>query len=75
LPVGQVVVRVDERYYRPTEVDLLIGDASRAKSLLGWTPKYSLGEMVKEMIEHDLSVFQKEVLLKNSGFKTKNEFE
>ncbi len=51
---GQIVVKVDPKYYRPTEVDLLIGDASKAKNLLGWSPKYDLNELVKEMINNDL---------------------
>jgi len=51
---GQVVVKVDPRYFRPTEVDLLIGDAAKAKRLLGWEPVYTLEEMVKEMVESDL---------------------
>lgn len=75
LPEGTVVVKVDPRYYRPTEVDLLIGDASKAKEKLGWTPKYTLAEMVKEMVASDLELFNKEKLLKESGFAIKNEFE
>lgn len=72
---GQVVVKVDPRYYRPTEVDLLIGDASKAKEKLGWEPRYTLAEMVKEMVESDVNLFEKEQFLKNSGFDVKNEFE
>ncbi|SJZ74484.1 GDP-mannose 4,6-dehydratase [Sediminibacterium ginsengisoli] len=75
LPAGQVVVKVDPRYYRPTEVDLLIGDASKAKEKLGWTPKYTLAEMVKEMVAHDVMLFEKDQILKKSGFDVKNEFE
>lgn len=75
LPEGTVVVKVDPRYYRPTEVDLLIGDASKAKEKLGWVPKYTLAEMVKEMVASDLELFNKEKLLKESGFAIKNEFE
>jgi len=75
LPIGQVVLKVDPRYYRPTEVDLLIGDATKAKEKLGWTPTYSLAEMVKEMVASDLSIFSREQFLKNSGFDIKNEFE
>ena len=54
LEIGSVVVAVDSRYFRPTEVDLLIGDASKAKNKLGWQPKISLQDMVKEMISADL---------------------
>jgi len=57
---GQVVVKTDERYYRPTEVDLLIGDASQARELLGWQPKYTLSSMVSEMVQSDLALFRKE---------------
>jgi GDPmannose 4,6-dehydratase len=75
LQVGQIVLKVDPRYYRPTEVDLLIGDASKAKDKLGWTPKYTLAEMVTEMVAADLKIFEKDQVLKNSGFDVKNEFE
>ncbi len=75
LPVGQTVLKVDPRYYRPTEVDLLIGDATKAKNKLGWTPKYTLAEMVTEMVASDLNIFEKDQFLKKSGFEVKNEFE
>jgi GDPmannose 4,6-dehydratase len=75
LPEGKVVVRVDPRYYRPTEVDLLIGDASKAKKQLGWEPRYTLAEMVTEMVASDLELFKKEQFLKDSGYDVKNEFE
>ncbi len=65
---GQKVIEVDPRYYRPTEVDLLIGDASRAKAKLGWQPRYTLTEMINEMVAGDLEIFRKEVLLKEGGF-------
>jgi GDPmannose 4,6-dehydratase len=75
VPVGKVVLKVDPRYYRPTEVDLLIGDPSKANQKLNWKPKYSLAMMVKEMVASDLLIFSKEQFLKNSGFGIKNEFE
>lgn len=75
VPVGQVVIKVDPRYYRPTEVDLLIGDATKAKEKLGWVPKYSLAEMVTEMVAADLKIFERDQFLKKSGFDVKNEFE
>ncbi len=75
VPIGQVVVKVDPRYYRPTEVDLLIGDATKAKDKLGWTPKYTLAEMVQEMVTSDICLFEKDQFLKKSGFDVKNEFE
>jgi GDPmannose 4,6-dehydratase len=72
---GDVVAEVDERYFRPTEVDILIGDAAKAKKQMGWEPKYTLKELVKEMVEADLEHFRKEVLLKESGYRTMNQFE
>jgi GDPmannose 4,6-dehydratase len=56
---GQVLVKVDPKYYRPTEVELLIGDASKANSKLNWKPKYTLNELVKEMVTSDLQFFKK----------------
>jgi GDPmannose 4,6-dehydratase len=73
--LGQIAVKVDPRYYRPTEVDLLIGDSAKAKSMLGWSPRYSLASMIKEMVGSDIELFKGEQLLKASGYKTKNEFE
>jgi GDPmannose 4,6-dehydratase len=58
LEIGKIVVRIDTRYYRPTEVDLLIGDPTKAKTQLGWKPKYDLAAMVKEMVESDLRGLQ-----------------
>jgi GDPmannose 4,6-dehydratase len=75
LPVGKEVVAVDPKYYRPTEVDLLIGDPSKAKTKLGWTPKYDLPLLVAEMMGSDLQLFHKEKLLKDSGYAIKNQFE
>lgn len=75
MKVGQVVVKVDPRYYRPTEVDLLIGDATKAKKKLNWSPKYTLAEMVKEMVAADIVLFKKEQLLKDNGFATEKEHE
>lgn len=77
LPIakGQIIVRVDPQYYRPTEVDLLIGDATKARQKLGWTPKYSLAEMVREMVESDLKLFKKQQFLRDNGFDVNNEYE
>lgn len=72
---GDVVIEVDERYFRPTEVELLIGDASKAKAVLGWTPKYSVDELAKEMVESDIALFHRQLLLKNAGFRTLNNYE
>lgn len=68
LKPGQEVVAVDPNYFRPTEVDLLIGDATKAKEKLGWQPKYTLKEMVKEMVAYDLELFQKHKILLEAGF-------
>lgn len=75
LKVGQEIVNVDPRYFRPTDVDLLIGDASKARSKLGWRPKYDLKSIVKEMVENDLKLAKKELFLKNGGFKIMNYYE
>jgi len=63
--IGQVVVKIDPAYFRPTEVDLLIGDNTKAKTKLGWSPKYTLDMLVKEMMAADLDIFKKELHLKN----------
>jgi GDPmannose 4,6-dehydratase len=75
IPAGTEVVAIDPRYYRPTEVELLIGDPSKAKKQLGWEPKYDLNSLVREMVQCDKELFAKEKLLKDSGFKVKNQFE
>jgi GDPmannose 4,6-dehydratase len=72
---GTTVVKVDSRYFRPTEVELLIGDATKAKDKLGWQPRYTLAEMAKEMVEADLQLFRSELLLKESGFNVMNQYE
>ena len=72
---GQEVVNVDPNYFRPTEVDLLVGDASKAKEKLGWIPEYSLEDLVREMMESDIKLMQKEQYLKEGGYKTLNYFE
>jgi GDPmannose 4,6-dehydratase len=73
--IGKEVVQVDPKYYRPTEVDLLIGDATKAQTKLGWKPRYDLPMLVKEMVAADVELFQKEKLLKESGYTIKNQFE
>ena len=75
IPAGTVVVSVDPRYYRPTEVDLLIGDPTKSKTKLGWEPKYNLAALVKEMVHADKELFAKEKLLRDSGFHVKNQYE
>lgn len=75
LPIGQEILSIDPKYFRPTEVDLLIGDASKAKNKLGWEPEYELDELVKEMMENDIKLMQKEQFLKDGGYETMNYFE
>ena len=75
LEIGKEVVAVDPRYFRPTEVDLLIGDPSKSNTLLNWKPKYDLAALVKEMMAADLSHFKKESLLQSHGYSIKNQFE
>ena len=72
---GTEVVAVDPRYYRPTEVELLIGDPTKAKTKLGWEPKYDLPALVKEMVQADIELFTREKLLRDSGFQVKNQYE
>jgi len=69
--VGQVVIEIDPRYYRPTEVELLIGNPAKAKKLLGWSPRHSLQDLVKEMVASDLAEFKKDVVLSESGFSVR----
>ena len=73
--VDKEVVAIDPRYYRPTEVDLLIGDPTKAHEKLGWQPKYTLDMLVKEMVAADVELFEKEKLLKDSGYEIRNQFE
>jgi len=75
IATGTVVVKVDPRYYRPTEVELLIGDATKAREKLGWTPVYTMEKLAEEMVASDLELFKREVLLKQSGYKIMNQFE
>jgi GDPmannose 4,6-dehydratase len=75
LSIGETVVEVDKRYFRPTEVDLLLGDATKAKEKLGWVPKYSLSELAKEMVTADTDHFRKDIILKKSGYNTLRQFE
>jgi len=72
---GKEIVAVDPKYFRPTEVDLLIGDPSKSMNKLGWKPKYDLQALVKEMVAADVELFMKEKLLKEAGYAIKNQFE
>ena len=73
--IGKEVVAVDKKYFRPTEVDLLIGDPTKCNEKLNWKPKYDLAGLVKEMMASDVEHFQKEKMLKAAGYFIKNQFE
>jgi GDPmannose 4,6-dehydratase len=75
LEEGQEVVAVDPRYFRPAEVDLLIGDPGKARDKLGWEPTYDLQSLCSEMVQADLELFRKDQLLRDAGYDVKNEFE
>jgi GDPmannose 4,6-dehydratase len=75
LQEGAVAVRVDPNYYRPTEVDLLIGDATKAKEKLNWVPQHDIHSLCREMVHADLELAQRVALLKREGFEISNEYE
>ena len=75
LEIGKEVLAVDPKYFRPTEVDLLIGDPTKAKTKLGWECKYDLPALVKDMMQSDLKLMQKDQYLKDGGYTTLNYFE
>jgi GDPmannose 4,6-dehydratase len=72
---GKVLVEIDPRYFRPAEVEILIGDLSKAFSQLGWKPKVQLPELVKMMVTHDVKLSEKELHIKNGGYEVKNYYE
>ena len=75
IEIGKEIIKIDPRYFRPTEVDMLIGDASKAKKKLGWQATTSLEELVNDMMESDLKLMKKDQFLMNNGFNTLNYFE
>jgi len=75
VPIGKEVLAVDAKYFRPTEVDLLIGDATKAKTKLGWECQYDLAALVKDMMQSDLTLMWKDQYLKDGGYTTLNYFE
>ena len=75
LELGKEVLAIDPRYFRPTEVDLLIGDPSKAKNKLGWIPEYSLEDLVNDMMASDLELMKKEYHIKEGGYQILNYFE
>ncbi|MEE1884689.1 GDP-mannose 4,6-dehydratase [Pedobacter flavus] len=75
LKLGETIVKVDPKYFRPTEVDLLLGDSTKARQKLGWKPKYDLDALVNDMVMSDLNLMKKDEYLKQGGFNTLNYFE
>lgn len=73
--IGKEIVSVDPKYFRPTEVDLLLGDPTKSKTKLGWTPKYDLSALVKDMMASDVKLMQKDRFLQEAGYKTLRYFE
>ena len=72
---GKVLIEIDPRYFRPAEVELLIGDPTKAKTKLGWEPKVKLPELIKMMVKYDIELAKREVHLKEGGYKTENYYE
>lgn len=72
---GECIVEVDPRYFRPTEVETLLGDPTKAKEKLGWVPKITLDELVTEMVEHDMMISKRDALCEKEGFKTNKYYE
>lgn len=75
ISVGKEVINVDPKYFRPTEVDLLIGDATKSRTKLGWEPKHTLDDLVNDMMQSDLHLMKKDEYLKEGGFRTLSYFE
>ena len=75
LEIGKEILSIDPRYFRPTEVDLLVGDSTKARTKLGWEPEYDLSTLIKEMMESDLNLMRKERYLNEVGFRTLNYYE
>ena len=69
------MVEVDKRYFRPTEVETLLGDPTNAKEKLGWVPKIGLEDMVKEMVDHDIMIAKRDALCEKKGFRTNRYYE
>ena len=70
LPLGKVVIAIDPKYFRPTEVDVLIGDPTKSKTVLGWQPKYTLQTLVSEMVLADVNRTKRSILLANAGYNS-----
>src|SRR5690606_21328882 len=72
LEIGKEVVCVDPNYFRPTEVELLIGDATKSKEKLGWVPQYDLAALVNDMMQHDIELFKRDTYLMEGGHRILN---
>lgn len=75
LEIGKEVISIDKKYFRPTEVDLLVGDASKAKKKLGWEPEITLEDLVEDMMKSDIKLFKKDKYLRDGGYNTLNYYE
>jgi len=75
LPEGKCVLEIDARYFRPTEVDLLLGDASKARNLLQWEPEHTIDDLIRDMMTSDLALMKKEKYIKEGGYQTLNHHE
>ena len=75
IETGEIIIEIDKKYFRPTEVELLLGDPSKAKKELSWNPEYDLEGLIKDMIKSDLKLFKKQQYLKDGGYNTLNYFE
>ena len=75
MEIGKEVLSIDEKYYRPTEVDILIGDSTKAKQKLGWEPQITLEGLVEDMMSSDIKLFKREIYLKEGGYNTLNYYE
>ncbi|MDX5477569.1 MAG: GDP-mannose 4,6-dehydratase, partial [Cyclobacteriaceae bacterium] len=73
--MGKEIIKVDPKYFRPTEVDLLIGDPSKSMTKLGWKPEYDLKALIADMMQSDIQLFKQDEYLLKGGFKTLNYFE
>ena len=73
--LGKQILQIDPKYFRPTEVELLIGDATKSREKLGWVPKYDLKALVEEMVQADLELFERDIKLRSHGFSTLNQAE
>jgi GDPmannose 4,6-dehydratase len=72
---GDILIKIDPKYFRPNEVDLLLGDATKAKTELGWEPKHTVEQLIVDMVKSDIELFEKDKYLKKGGFEIYNHYE